>query len=247
MPFSPEGARDERLHQNPEMYEWNVAARLHQFQNAVQFKLWNSPLGLLLWTKNGHHGLLEIPKCCHTNLKTVLCPVMARDCSQFYHRGTESDCKNSRNHNTRSSQIDCWWEQTHYSSLQGCFIGHYGMEPRIWPRHHMHLHPSREAAAAAAALRDNGAADKVINSFKCPYPLWADGSRWARGAAGSRVTHLHLRRASSLQTASYTFSLVRLSPKLWTLVAAQMPSRPAEGWLIQWRLHSLSSASILRL
>ncbi len=46
----------------------------------------------------------------------------------------------------------------------------------------------------------------MINSFKCPYPLWADGSRWARGAAGSRVTHLHLRRASSLQTASYTFS-----------------------------------------
>lgn len=35
-------------------------------------------------------------------------------------------------------------------------------------------------------------------------PLWADGSRWARGAAGSRVTHLHLRRASWLQTASYT-------------------------------------------
>ena len=27
------------------------------------------------------------------------------------------------------------------------------------------------------------------------------------------MTHLHLRRASSLQTASYTFSLVRLSPK----------------------------------
>lgn len=51
----------------------------------------------------------------------------------------------------------------------------------------------------------DGACDKVINSCDCPYPLWADGSRWARGAAGSRVTHLHLRRASSLQTASYTF------------------------------------------
>ncbi len=48
----------------------------------------------------------------------------------------------------------------------------------------------------------------LINSCKCSYPLWADGSRWATGAEGSRVTHLHLRRASSLQTASYTFSLL---------------------------------------
>ena len=47
---------------------------------------------------------------------------------------------------------------------------------------------------------------KVTHSQKCPYPLWADGSRWATGAAGSTVTHLHLRRVSSPQTASYTFS-----------------------------------------